>query len=70
MSDRYKIPAPKCRHVARGRVTAGSFDGAHASTHVCDRPECIADAKEWATAKTRLPATYYPFPPAYRNRVG
>lgn len=58
--SRYDIPNPKCRHVRKGRVLAGDLDGPHASTQVCDRPECIADAKEWAEAKVRQPAVHIP----------
>lgn len=50
--SRYTLPDPKCRHKRRGRVQAGSFEGAHASTNVCDRPECVEDAKKWARATT------------------
>lgn len=61
---RYDLPNPKCRHKPAGRVTAGSLGGVrvHASTYVCARPACIADAKEWAWASTHQPAEYVPFP--------
>lgn len=57
MSGRYRLPAPKCKHVPRGRVFAGDPEnGPSASTYVCDRPACIEDAKEWAWAMTHQPA--------------
>jgi hypothetical protein len=62
MSSRYRIPDPKCRHARKGLVSAGDPKGEFASTQVCDRPECIADAMEWATALTRLPAEHRPDP--------
>lgn len=53
MSNRYRLPDPVCRHVAVGRIEAGDpRGGPHASTYVCARWECIADAKEWAAAIT------------------
>lgn len=59
-----RIPNPKCRHVAWGTVSAGNTsEGAFASTVVCDREACIADAQEWAEAKTGLePNAFLPFP--------
>lgn len=56
--SRYDPPDPKCNHKRKGIVSAGSGDGAHASTSVCNRPDCIADAKQWAHAVTRLPAVH------------
>lgn len=51
MTARYRIPSPKCRHARKGIVTTGVPMGqGHASTQVCDRAECIADAIEWARA--------------------
>lgn len=61
--SRYDLPDPKCNHATRaGRVQAGTFDGdgPHASVWVCSREACIADAKEWAEAQTRLPARFIP----------
>lgn len=61
---RYDPPDPKCKHKPKGRVTAGvlAHDQPHASTYVCDRPACIADAREWAMAAARLHhAEYVPF---------
>ena len=43
-------------------MEAGDPDGAYASTQVCDRPECIEDAKAWAEAMVRLPARHVPDP--------
>lgn len=60
MSGRYRLPDPKCQHARRGRVEAGDPDGAYASTQVCDRPECIEDAKAWAEATVRLPSRHVP----------
>lgn len=60
MSGRYRLPDPKCTHKRKGRVEAGDPQAAFASTNVCDRPECIADAREWATAMTHEPAHYRP----------
>lgn len=63
MSDRYRYPDPKCRHKRKGLVFAGGGEGeAHASTQVCDRPECIEDAKAWVRAETRLEPTHKPDP--------
>lgn len=57
--SRYSLPDPKCKHKRKGIVTSGDpKSGPHAATNVCDRPECIADAKEWAHALTRQEATY------------
>ena len=37
--------------------------GPYASTVVCAREECIADAKDWAETLTLLPASRFePFP--------
>lgn len=58
--SRYDPPDPKCHHVPAGRVTAGSLDGPHASTYVCDRPACIEDAKEWAYSLTHMTAVFIP----------
>lgn len=59
---RYDLPSPKCRHTSKGRVTAGELtvDSPHASTYVCDRPACIADAIEWAEASAGRPASFVP----------
>jgi hypothetical protein len=56
--SRYDLPGPRCDHSPTGRVSAGGPDSAHASTYVCAREACIDDAKEWAQAVTRLPATF------------
>lgn len=54
-TSRYHLPDPKCDHRRAGIVTAGGGTGEpHAATNVCDRPECIADAVEWARASTGL----------------
>jgi hypothetical protein len=55
--SRYRIPDPKCRHRHHAvRVTAGDpYEGAYATRWVCDRPECIEDAKQWAGTYTRQP---------------
>lgn len=59
--SRYDPPDPKCRHARRGIVTAGDYrTGPHAATNVCDRPDCIADAIEWAEAVTHLAAEHRP----------
>lgn len=57
---RYRVPDPLCRHrTIAGRVYAGDPNGgAYASTHVCDREACIADAKAWAFAVTHLEPTH------------
>lgn len=60
MSERYRVPDPKCNHARRGIVRAGDPHGAYAATNVCDRPECIEDAKAWAEAEVRLPAEHVP----------
>lgn len=60
---RYRVPDPLCRHARKGRVAAGDPDGAYASTSVCDREECIEDAKAWAFAVAREPAIHIPDPP-------
>lgn len=58
--SRYSLRDPKCRHKATRRVSshvdlqAGfESDEPFASTHVCDRAECLEDAKEWLFASTR-----------------
>jgi hypothetical protein len=57
-SKRYRLPGPLCRHVRKGRVTAGEPEGPFASTNVCDREDCIADAKAWAFAVARVTPTH------------
>jgi hypothetical protein len=54
MSDRYRLPDPKCRHTWTQRVEAGEIEGGgpYASTYVCDREACVQDAKAWAHAST------------------
>lgn len=65
MTGHYQIPDPKCRHKPRGIVSAGDpEDGPHASTYVCDRPECIKDAMEWAETFTRSTSSHRPLPSA------
>lgn len=67
---RYDPPDPKCKHVRRGRVEAGDpHSGPHASTQVCDRPECIADALLWAKAMTHLEGRHLPGPPEVLARI-
>ena len=42
----------ECTHTRTGTVTShthGMSDEPHASTRVCDLPECIAEAVEWVT---------------------
>lgn len=56
---RYDLPDPKCRHKRKGRVISGETKvGAHAATSVCDRFECIEDAKAWAWATTHIQPEY------------
>jgi hypothetical protein len=57
---RYDLPDPKCTHKRKGRVVAGDPRTVGASTSVCDRPECIADAKEWAWATCHRESVYVP----------
>lgn len=57
---RYDLPDPKCTHKRKGIVKAGDYAGVHASTYVCDRPECIEDAKQWAWATCHLEAVFIP----------
>ncbi len=57
--SRYRVPDPLCRHARKGIVTAGNaLSGPHAATNVCHRPECVADAIEWAEAVTGLDAEH------------
>jgi hypothetical protein len=58
--SRYELPDPLCNHARKGIVTSGGPGSAHAATNVCAREACIADAIEWATATTRLPAEFIP----------
>lgn len=58
--SRYELPDPKCRHKRKGIVKAGEWDGAHASTAVCDREACITDALEWANAHNVGEAVFIP----------
>jgi hypothetical protein len=58
--SRYELPDPKCEHAPKGRVTAGTLEGAHCSTYVCDRPACIEDAMEWARAHHYGEPTHVP----------
>ena len=68
---RYDIKAgPKCTHARKGRVEAGDLMGIGASTIVCDRPACIADAKEWATALTHEEAVWIPDRPKTGGNSG
>jgi hypothetical protein len=62
MSGRYRIPDPICEHKRKGIVTAGDPKGTgpHAASNVCDRGECIEDAKQWAYASTHCEATHIP----------
>lgn len=53
---------PECTHEPAGRVTAGSLNGAHASTYVCGRAECIQAAVAWAEATSGKPAVFVPSP--------
>lgn len=63
--SRYRLPDPKCRHRPKLRVSShenlqAGFDSSDpfASTHVCDRAECLADAKEWVWASTHRPDVF------------
>lgn len=60
--SRYDPPDPLCNHKRKGIVEAGSSEPGrnHASTTVCDREACIADAKEWAWAYTHEEARHIP----------
>ena len=45
----------QCNHPTAGTVTSqqhGMSDEPHASTRVCDLPECIAEAFAWVTRMT------------------
>lgn len=67
---RYDPPDPKCKHARRGRVEAGDpHSGPHASTQVCDRPACIADALLWAKAITHLDGRHIPDSPEVLARI-
>ena len=52
------VHGPDCNHLREGVVTThpeGKPEtGRYASTTVCARPRCIADAVEWAKAVTGL----------------
>lgn len=52
------------RHARRGLVTnqPGGYDAGrpHASTIVCDRPECQASARHWVQGVTGETAVYVP----------
>ena len=60
--NRYTVPDPTCKHARKGVVTnqPDEYDQErpHASTAVCDREECIEDAKAWVWAITREAATH------------
>lgn len=43
-------PDPTCDHLPVQRVTAGSWEGAHASTYVCGRADCLEEAIAWVSA--------------------
>lgn len=67
VSDRHRLPNPKCRHVPKVRISshedleaARRSNEAHASTLVCDRPGCIEDAKEWVAASAHRDAVVIP----------
>lgn len=60
MGERYRIANPRCTHVRKGIVRAGDPHGVYASTQVCDRDECIEDAKQWAYAQTHEQAEHRP----------
>jgi hypothetical protein len=51
-----RITDPICNHTRYGIVTThppGTMpNGAHAATSVCNRDECIEDAKFWVRTKT------------------
>lgn len=55
-----RISDPSCRHTPKGRVVAGDPDDAYVSTYVCDRLECIDDAKRWAAAVALEAPRYIP----------
>lgn len=45
-----RVTDPICDHARKGIVTSHPveyFQGPHAATNVCDREECIEDAKRW-----------------------
>ena len=64
--SRYDLPDPKCRHAKKAvRVTSGDLYGdTHASVWVCDREDCIEDAKAWAFASTHLEPVLFVKQPA------
>ena len=53
-----------CNHTRAGVVTSHSLpvpEGvSHATTPVCDRPECIAEALAWVARMTRQVAVHVP----------
>jgi hypothetical protein len=61
--SRYDPPDPLCKHKPVNRATAGGGeDQPHASTYVCGRPVCIADALAWVYAQTHLVGEVVPLP--------
>lgn len=56
------MTGPKCRHKRRGIVTnqpsGYDLNRAHASTTVCGRDECVADAIRWVAGTTNETAVY------------
>lgn len=59
-----RVTDPICDHARKGRVTSsprGDYvAGAHAATSVCDRPECIEDAKFWVRAISGMEPHHIP----------
>lgn len=49
-------------HERKGIVTSGTEGDAHAAVNVCDRPECIEDAKLWVQEVTGLEGVHRPDP--------
>lgn len=53
-------------HDRKGIVTSGTEGEAHAAVNVCDREECIQDAKDWVWEVTGLNGIHRPDkPPSY-----
>jgi hypothetical protein len=52
---------PKCSHKRRGIVTSGKYTPGepHAATNVCDRAECIEDAKRWVNQTVMARTAHY-----------
>lgn len=66
--SRYDLPDPTCNHKASAfmsypPILSDEFGGPGplASTHVCGREECVADAAAWVRAKTGRAGTLTTF---------